>query len=120
MSKNIEDEIQAALHAQPATGTLDPRLDFFIKQAEVFIEDARQTILSKMPEGPYAEHKSVAYESMNQTILTCGWQVNAQIGSIDQSLALTKQAGEQQFSRCISRPQNTSEEALNRAWQRSD
>lgn len=116
MSKNIEDEIQAALHAQPATGSLDPRLDFFIKQAEIFIEDARQTILGKMPDGDLPEHKAVAYESMMQTISGASWNCQLQTASIDQSIQLTAEKGVEMFKAIASRPANTTEEQLGRRW----
>ena len=116
MSKNIEDEIREALHAQPVTGSLDPRLDFYIRQAEIFIEQARETIINKQPEGDLPEHKAVAYEALKQLVSSCSWNVHLQTSSIDQSIELTGKLGDQQFQAICSRPANITEEQLGRRW----
>jgi len=113
----IEKEIQEALHAKPATGSLgDERLDFFVRQSENFISEARAEIERIEPKGPYDADKSIAYEGIKQVIQRATWQVQAQLGSIDESVKLTGELGERLFRSNNSRPQNISDEVIGRRW----
>jgi len=114
----LEQEMQNVLHPKPRrVGSIGRQeLDELIATAESLIDSAIEEINRTEPQGPYASHKTEAIELMRLLISKRIAEVNQLITAVDQSVEMTRQFGENEFRRCNSRPQNTTEEQIDRAW----
>lgn len=115
---DLEQEMQNVLHPKPRrVGSIGRQeLDELIATSENLIDAAIAEITSKQPLGPWPEHKSEAYESMRLLISKTRGDANQLIAAVDQSVEMTGAFGENEFRRCNPRPQNVTEEQIDRAW----
>ncbi len=115
---DLEQEMQNVLHPKPRrVGSIGRQeLDELIATSENLIDAAIAEITSKQPLGPWPEHKSETYEFMRLLISKTRGDANQLIAAVDQSVEMTGAFGENEFRRCNPRPQNVTEEQIDRAW----
>ena len=118
VNTRIEEEVHAYLHPVPKVGSLgNEPLDFYISFAENQIETATMEIENTQPRGPYNSDKANAVETMRNYVRSASYQVNIQLGVVDESIALTLASGERAFRSYNRRPANVTEEQLGRRWE---